>query len=339
MSQIVVHHGKIANIGDAFYVDSLIEDLRLVYRPRGIRVIPGEAESLYNHDVRLTRKLDLTDLPARPSDVKLLVLSGPILHRGFGERYGKLLKFLREQDIPLAILTAGGLKYDQPEIEHCRSVLKESTAFILSTRDRQTYEAYNDLFDHSYSGICSAFYVSLHFDTYSIKDEDRYVVWGFDKSSEPTISREHTDISRNRIFLEGTEEMKRLRGVPARIVDSLKGYPENIGAYELIRPWHRPLATFQLSLFRRPNVFVSLNPRSYLNVFRNAKLTVSERVHACVPTLSYGKPAMLCLESPRSNLFERLGLTDITAKPVTLDNEKLIEEHNKFINFLDQVPV
>jgi len=69
-------------------------------------------------------------------------------------------------------------------------------------------------------------------------------------------------------------------------------------------------------------------------VSANTCLTLGDRVHACVITLAYGNPAMLFTPSPRSRLFDRVGLNDIRTKPVTLDLDYLEVERTKEIEFL-----
>lgn len=99
----------------------------------------------------------------------------------------------------------------------------------------------------------------------------------------------------------------------------------------------RTLQNFNPSIskpfIRRPNQFTSVNAYAYLNLFSRADLVLAKRVHACVPALAYGKPAMLFNSTKIVKLFERLELSGITKKSVLLPKEVLREEYNDFVFF------
>lgn len=87
-------------------------------------------------------------------------------------------------------------------------------------------------------------------------------------------------------------------------------------------------------IYQHPNAVASDEPWTYFNVYANAELTLADRVHACVITLAYGKPAMLFTPSPRSALFERVGCGAIRERPVMLDAEYLEDERQKELAWL-----
>lgn len=100
---------------------------------------------------------------------------------------------------------------------------------------------------------------------------------------------------------------------------------------------HETLTKLTPLIYKRPNTFVSLNPYSYLNIIKNASLVIATRVHACVIALAYQQPTMLLANTKRSYLFDRFGLGDIIHKPVNLKYDRIQAEHEKFINFLENI--
>ena len=71
----------------------------------------------------------------------------------------------------------------------------------------------------------------------------------------------------------------------------------------------------------------------------NTKETHTDRVHACIPTLSLGNYAQLYSDSPRIALFENAGLDidELKSKPTKIDQEKLNLLQNKQIEFLRSI--
>jgi len=181
----------------------------------------------------------------------------------------------------------------------------------------------------------------VYYSGYDTPKLGRYITYGFEMSTEPIVEIGTGTLNSsellNRISVD-CSSVRRLSRV-GLLLDNLKKYPDRIGELRIIRPWHMPLAKFGLFAYNRPNKFVSINPYAYLNLYRNTELTLSQRVHACIATLSYQKPAMLCTKTQRAALFERLGLGDITDKPVWLNREILLPEHQRFIEFLRSIPL
>jgi hypothetical protein len=72
-------------------------------------------------------------------------------------------------------------------------------------------------------------------------------------------------------------------------------------------------------------------------LYANTKATFSNRVHACVATLAYGKPAKLFSNSPRAYLLDRLGAVNIRKELIKIDTAWLKQEKSAMIDFLRQV--
>jgi hypothetical protein len=86
-------------------------------------------------------------------------------------------------------------------------------------------------------------------------------------------------------------------------------------------------------------MMVSENPLDYLFLYNNVKETYTDRVHACIPTLSFGNKAQLFSDSPRIALFEnvKLDLNEMKSRPVQIDKDVLQSLQNKQIEFLRHI--
>jgi hypothetical protein len=74
-----------------------------------------------------------------------------------------------------------------------------------------------------------------------------------------------------------------------------------------------------------------------LNLYRNTTLAISDRLHGVIPTLAYGNPARLVSDSPRTHLFSRIGLTDVTNQVVTADLDLIEEEKTAMLDRLAEI--
>lgn len=335
-NKIIVSNNHWANIGDAFYQNSIIHDLKEVYRNQA-DILHGE-EHTCHRDALLKFCNNKVFNYSLFSSGNCYILSGPILHKNFPKLYAPLLKELHKRKVKIVLISVGGLSYSSEEVRLCREVLEAYPPYVLSTRDTPTYKAYGDLAKYSYDGICSAFYSSLQYPGYETPELDNYVVYSFDKYAEPLVSVPSSNntselIANLQIKNKSSKRLSRLDN----ILDYFKKYPDYCGDKKIIRLHHETLTKLTPLIYRRPNTFVSLNPYSYLNIIKNASLTLATRVHACVIALSYQKPAMLFVNTKRSYLFERLGLQEIIYKPVNLEREKLEEEHQNFKDFLQKI--
>ena len=75
-------------------------------------------------------------------------------------------------------------------------------------------------------------------------------------------------------------------------------------------------------------------PPGFLIAYANSLLTLSNRVHANVATLSYGNKAMYFSDSKRAKLLDRVGLNEIYNKPMSLSKEVLDNELNSLKTFI-----
>lgn len=89
-------------------------------------------------------------------------------------------------------------------------------------------------------------------------------------------------------------------------------------------------------VFRKPNSYVADIPEGYLHIYKNSKLTISERVHACVPAIAFGNYAWLISKSKRVNLFSRIGIPEILEHPVKGDMQLIEDEKKKMLTVIKE---
>ena len=85
---------------------------------------------------------------------------------------------------------------------------------------------------------------------------------------------------------------------------------------------------------RRSGTLISDLPQDYLNLYANCTVLHSNRVHACIAALAYGKRAQLYSGTPRGSLFDRVGAGAIRERPVTLDRAKVEDLKRRQVEFL-----
>lgn len=231
------------------------------------------------------------------------IVPGCVLTVPFFTIYGNLLLEKVKQGAKIVFLGASGNHYTDHEISFVKEWLMKLNPHALMFRDSVAYSAYKDLSSLIYNGIDNVFFVNKidlpRFETVI----DPYYVLNFDL-------KENNQIKNN---LENNE---------------LKG--KNI-----IYTNHKPYPYAKITKEVKKGILISDYPLDYLAVYRNVDTTYSDRVHACIPTLSFGNSARLYSRSPRKALFENVGLKDISSKPVRL--EGLDEYQQKQISFLRNV--
>ena len=119
------------------------------------------------------------------------------------------------------------------------------------------------------------------------------------------------------------------------------------GSKKIIKLSHRLLDvdSFKYFLVKRFKAFKLIKsydlitdyPNDYLHLYANADVTHSDRVHACVSSLIFGKKAQYYDKSDRSYLFDRVGLSEIRNKPVELDMDFIEKEKQKQLEVIKEI--
>lgn len=330
----VLNHS--VNIGNHFFELSIMQDLKKVFSDSA-EVIPVEGRHFFT-DLTLTgKKSNYLDY-GRYSKCDVFVLAGPIFqHKTLRKNFEPLFKLMYENGTKFVFLSAGSSHYSEEEVQDVRDFLSTYKPYVISTRDTYTYEKFGDLAKFSHDGICSAFFISKHFEPYETPGLGSYIVLNFEEAFEPDLNGIDVDKYLD-VKFDKEEKEKCSKGGAVQLFFSLfKKYPKEVNGYNIIRTLHNFNPSRMKPFLRRPNQFASVNAYSYINIFANSSLVLARRVHACVPALSYGKPAMLFNNTGRKRLFDRVGLSSITDQPVVLDSGYLESEYGKFTNLLEKV--
>ena len=274
------------------------------------------------------------------------VILGPFLRKENKKIWQTTMKILKEKGIKVIVLGAGMMKYDSEEIDLGREMLAETFPLIFASRDTETFNNFSDLAQNSYDGIDPAFFVSDVFEPIRI-DIGKYIIFNFDQMPEPLVTISSDRPKGNNAFeYEGQwwslnpPRIKYILSTRFKVypyLDALfstREFPEKLGDRLIIRTDHRFNPMMIRKVYRAKNSFVSDLPYTYLNLYANTEITFTNRVHACVATLAYGRPAMLFSKSPRVRLLERIGAVNIGQRPETIPLEKLASEKEKLLGFL-----
>jgi hypothetical protein len=289
-----------------------------------------------------------------------VVLQGSVLTEQFPRVWGSALRALQAAGVKLLLVGVGYFDYSDREKAVCREFLSECRPYVLVSRDSETYDSLRGLAEHAHDGIDSAYFLP---DVLQPVDADMpaYVVVNFDKGPEPVL-----EVSAEPAGTHGPGQQRALvefpfggrvwrasfPGARARLGACLgKWYPyvlgplglagstqEKVGDYTIVRTDHQVNPILLGKVFRGPNAFGGDIPYTYLNLYANAELTLSDRVHAVVATLAYGKPAMLFSKSGRARILERVGADTAALNPVRLDGLRLEAERQSEVDFLRAVP-
>ena len=286
-------------------------------------------------------------------DIDYIAIQGPFLRPEYDRIWLPTLQKLYARGVKIILLAAGMMDYSSEQVQRYREWLSKTPPYILITRDAITYNAIYDLAEHSYNGIDIAFFVSDYYTPPKMLGES-FVTFNFDKWPEPTITRINNpeELSGNNYIIkfEGENWMLSFPRLRTKLVQRSRQFqflntwlPErhhdSFGRFSIVRTDHRFNPLIVRNIFKKKNLIVMDIPHPYLAVYANTKLTLSNRVHACVATLAYGNPAMLFSHSPRAALLDRAGLQEIGKQPVKIDMTYLEREKERLIAFLRSVDI
>ncbi len=339
------------NIGNAFFNIGGKWILEQIFGSGNVEFIQDQpAYRTFNRKHKGNPKNDFNLL--RYLETDYIVLQGPMMTTSFRAIWEDAFKQYKKRGTKIILLGAAFFKYTEQEIEAIIKFLKEYPPIIISTRDHYTYEAIKDCAQFTYSGIDSAFFVTEVYRAFKLTCEP-YIIINFDRWPEPNIklsSDKFSSDSKNNCCFEALGYHWKLNSPGLQYRLSNKGkwqayigalldrrkLPPQIADFTIVRTEHRVNPHITWKVYKQPNMVASDEPFTYFTVYANTKLTLSDRVHACVATLAYGNPAMLFTPSPRTRLFERLGLNDIKKRPIRLDPERLKLEKDKQLSFLKE---
>jgi len=225
------------------------------------------------------------------------VVSGMVQCEDFIRLFGPTFSKLKEDKVKIIINGGGGQNYSDEEITEFRRFLEGISPYAFISRDEQSFKNYHDLAEHSLSGVDCGFFVNDCFNPAKVK-LPKYVILNFDYHREPEL---------------------------------------NIHDRLIIRTHHSSWGGVSKSYLGKNNTLISNLPHDYLNLYANTEALYSDRVHACVATLSFGHPCRLYANTPRASLLEKVGATTIKDKLTHPNTKKIEKEKEKQLGFLSNI--
>jgi len=231
---------------------------------------------------------------AKYIDCDTVVVSGMNCCQGFIDTEGEAIRHLSDKGVNVIFSGGGQRDYDERETLAFREFLSGLNLKAFISRDSVTYGNLADLAPASFDGIDCAFFLPEAYEPPPL-DLEEYVVYNFDSSP----------------------------------VDP------NLATDKKVVNLHHALWPFmQKHHLDDPDCIISDIPHDYLTLYANTSATYSDRVHACIATLAYGKKARLYSSTPRKSLFSRIGGGDLHKRLVSLDMEALAEIKKSQVAFL-----
>ncbi|OMP31785.1 hypothetical protein [Mangrovimonas sp. DI 80] len=263
-------------------------------------------------------------------DVDLVLLTGPCLNLRLDKIFGATFKALKARRVKIGFLSAGMSLYDEGEAKHVAAFLNEIQPSFIFTRDTQVINFLKPKMKDAifYDGLCASMFLNDAVTLPSLINKAHYYVYNFDKSNEPQLYYNNGDITittpKKSIFKSSTPLDETFNGLP------------------IIRTNNNEIDLGYEELYKRKDTYHSDLPYGYLSLLKDAKTVFSERVHTCAATLILGGTAQYIPKSTRSfekrsNIFERIGLSDIFNKPVSLDFNYLNKEKENMVKALKEV--
>lgn len=356
----VIPIGWSPNIGNAFFALGIQWLLERAIPGARVELFSDQAAYLnlvpgpyYRHEPRNSiRYLDYI----RPD---YIVLAGSLLTDQFPRIWEDSLKVLYEAGTKILLIGVGHYDYSPTEIKRCREILTRYRPFVFISRDHRTFENLHDIADYTYDGIDGAYFMPDVFQPMETALSP-YIVLNFDKTPEPWVEilacdslQPKTSFSQIVDFhfeeREWLVQFSKLRLQVARLLGKgasfimgplgLYGtHQAQVDEFRIVRTDHQLNPIMPRRIFRGPNAFAGDIPYTYLNIYAQTELTLTDRVHAALVTMAYGCPAMLISQSGRASIIERVGGGDVTRQPTRLDMGVLDREKQSLIDFLQSIP-
>lgn len=317
-----------SNIGNAFFYEGVRHALKKVL-PEA-RLIPAPVAPYTPYTLRGERQnnaLNLTNF--LEPDFDAVLLAGPVMDRRFEQNFGGLLRRAKAAGKPIILLSIGGIHYSDSEIAHCRKILQELQPDILLTRGAKAHAAYGDLSNNSYAGICFAFFCKDYHEGFNPSGLSPYISLCFDYRAEPKFDPNHLNVG-DSLQAEHMAINNKF-GKLAYFFD--KTSTNKIGRYNIVRLHHKPTKPAG-QIFKRTNMVSDFNVGTYLSIYKNTELTLSDRLHSVVVTLAFGKPAGMLLRSERSEVLDRVNARHVIGKIGMLDLALINDEQTRMLSWL-----
>jgi hypothetical protein len=291
------------NLGDAFYQNSLINQFRNHFPDYNIVSFdgpfqrafrPGSFEK-FGYDSRFR------------VDAKHFVFSGPIMGKVFMKEYAPLIQSIKERGRSYSLMSLHA-SADDVEMDTILQFLREYPPAAIQTRDNPTFEKVKGIASTDLDGICFAFWVNSmkHLPVYSVGNP--YICSSYYRGYEPEFSIDNPqadDLLTSGFVTTQAKAMKQSSWRIARLLEYRRKSPSTLGKWDIVRPVHA-FTRLPVQTFSKENSYITYNPDNFLAIYKYCDGVLSDRVHAGVAGLSFGKPVRVEKVDTRFALFEKL---------------------------------
>ncbi|MEL7547245.1 MAG: polysaccharide pyruvyl transferase family protein [Pseudomonadota bacterium] len=328
---IAVENSTWSNIGDAFYQQSIEEVFRRTFPDSQVFAFDGPAERAFRAGNWIKNSTDL-----RPHTVAdHFVFSGPILSDTFLKRYGQLIKNIKDARKSYSLISVHG-GADPAALAPTFEFLNRYRPCALHTRDQFTFERFSGVSDYRHSGLCFAFFAKHIENLPALKPDIPYICSSFYSIPEPKFEVR----ANSKLEVEGLRFTQFKRNIlpwrAARHLQFAAPHIERQSGFDIIRPVHDAYRFPNVSFGRR-KAYLSYNPKCFLSVYKYASATISDRVHAGVVSLSFGKPALIKPRDARYELFDNPAITK-TDGLLRADQKEIDRQYDLHIDWLRNIP-
>lgn len=264
------------------------------------------ASKLHDKTYKTIDALDVFS-PANLFEYDYMIIPGCIFTVPFFTIYGKLLEKKKAEGTKFIFLGVSGNYYSEYEVQFVKDYLIKLHPYAIMTRDSEAYKHYGQLGKYNYNGIDNVFFVNR----LKIPQMTAYT---------------------GKYYVVNIEEFKHQK-TKEKIISKLKSKGKIV-----IESNHKPYPYSKVSkLSKIPEMMISDYPFDYLALYRNVDTIYSDRVHACIPTLSFGNKAVLYSESPRKVLFENVDIHPVSGETMCVTGLK--QKQDDQIAFLKKIMV
>ena len=303
---IMIELSNSPNIGDSFYQNVIIEIFKKLYPDSNIIPISSPIEK--EHKIKKESFFYRNCFDGRGFlKGDLWIFSGPILGERFLWQYAPLIKEIKNKGGNYLLLSVTG-PHECTHKGEIGNFLSQYPPLFFSSRASSAFNTYKQHFQNIYNGVCTAFFSSIFFKR--PKAVDKIITVSMYSQPEPffdfQVNEEGIDLTSINIS-NSTKSNWNLY----RHLNWLKNYPAELKGYKILRPVHDTSLKFNYLKFSQPNSVLSFSADDYYSIYSNTEFTLSDRIHACVLSLSYGNSSLLVGEWDRADLFERLKINSI----------------------------
>jgi hypothetical protein len=294
-------------------------------------------------NINKDRKCDAFEI-SQYLELDYLCVQGPIFRREFMTLNYRVLKDLTERGVKLIGLGIGCMHYESDNLELYDAIISDLDWAFISTRDERTYNMLEGKISNLHNGVDLGFFLSMYFPMPKLNLSESLICFNFDQTMEPRVKRDDHGKIQLKDGTYGVEKRwsKEPRGIFKKLFPFIRPFfvkfsRTNIGGMLLVRTDHRFNPYAWKRIYSDRNVFASDTPIGYLMIYANSEITLSNRVHANVATLSYGGKSMYLSDSKRASLLDRMGLETIYKEPMSLSRSVIETEHKHLIGKLSEV--